>query len=82
MAIITKNIDCVDIVITPKDMATIFWGMDAGEQAEFFNRLGEVLARSPAEVMTQFQWIGEENLSKYGKSFMQLMGEYVEGEER
>lgn len=39
MSRITKE---VEVSVSPKELAALFWGMDSGEQAEFFEELQEI----------------------------------------
>lgn len=70
---VIKNID-VEIHLTPDDLAQIFWEMPSNDQAQFYNKLGEL---ADYRLAFQLQHITEEKgLSLTGRRVMQQIGEY------
>lgn len=68
----------MDIAITPTpdELAEVFWGMNSGQQAEFFNHLQEI---SGYMLCFQLQAVTDEpGLDANGRRAMQLIGEYSE----
>lgn len=66
----------ISIAPTPDELAEVFWGMNSGQQAEFFNRLQEI---SDNMLCFQLQAVTDEpGLDANGRRAMQLIGEYSE----
>jgi hypothetical protein len=72
-AILNRNLEHkVSIEIIGRELAELFWQMDASEQAEFFNKLGDLSMLS-----FQLQAITDsEELNAIGRYGMQLIGVY------
>lgn len=72
----TRNIDVV-VQPTPDELASVFWGMSGGDQALFFNRLGEL---SGHMLCFQLQAVTDSILlNQQGRNAMMVIGEYSEG---
>lgn len=72
---IKRAID-ISIAPTPDELAEVFWGMNSGQQAQFFNRLQEI---SGNMLCFQLQVVTDEpGLDANGRHAMQLIGEYSE----
>lgn len=66
----------VEFSLAGADIAGMFWGLDADQQAEFFNELA-----TRARFLTQLQAIVESpRLSTYGRQIMSEIGEYASDE--
>lgn len=66
----------ISITPTPDELAEVFWSMNSGQQAEFFNLLGEI---SDNRLCFQLQCVTDDLcLSQTGRRVMQTIGEYAE----
>lgn len=76
MITLTKTID-IPVRLTVEDVALLFCGMDANEQAKFFNECALNFDRREFSWPMQLQYIQEsKELKVKGKSLMSLIGDY------
>ncbi len=65
---------CIDVNLSPSELAEEFWSMDEAEQATFFNKLGEI---SSGKLPMQLQYISTSSfLEQRGRMVMQMIGDY------
>lgn len=59
--------------LTPEWLAAAFWDMDCGQQAEFFNWLGQ---RRRSLMRAQFEYILKyDQLTEKGRSLLKMIGD-------
>lgn len=76
---ITRQITA-DIRLTPQELAYEFAGMDAKQQAEFFNELAMAVNDWPRDFAFQLQAVVDTNLlTAAGRYRMHQIGQYAEG---
>jgi len=76
--VITENIE-VQVELTPKRLAEVFWAMGENQQAEFFNAI-PCYAQGPAATEIQLAWvIQSDTLNKDGQKFLRDIADAVNG---
>ena len=74
---IKRNIE-VEVDPTPQELAELFWKLGSIEQAEFFNKLGEIASH---HLPFQMQYVTDDDvLTTDGRYAMSVIGNYSEAQ--
>lgn len=71
MMMLVQNVEMI-IRPTPEELADEFWSLLSGDQARFFNRLGQ---KDEVRLVYQLEYVQQERLTKEGRRVMELIGE-------